>query len=91
MTDTQTDTHKSSDTFVAVVKRPTVALCVAGSIPARDKYLYGLQVVVPGLVVCACDFFMFVTAPTVQELYTGQVTKKKIKKSFAFLFGRTEL
>ena len=28
---------------------------VAGSIPALNKYLYNLQVVVPGLAVCACD------------------------------------
>ena len=44
--------------------------CVSlGSIPARYKYLYGLQVVVPGLAVCVCDFSMFVNAPTVQELF----------------------
>ena len=29
---------------------------VAGSIPARNKYLFGLQVVVLGLAVCVCDF-----------------------------------
>ena len=43
-------------TVGAMVERLTVALCVAGSIPARNKYLYGLNVVVPGLAVCECDF-----------------------------------
>ena len=41
---------------------------VAGSIPARNKYLNTVQVVVPGLAVCICDFSMFVNAPTIQEL-----------------------
>ena len=39
-----------------MAERLTAALCVAGSIPARNKYLYGLQVVVPGLAVCVCEF-----------------------------------
>ena len=48
--------------------RQTDAVCLAGSIPARNKYLYGLQVVVPGLAVFVCAFSMFVKAPTIQEL-----------------------
>ena len=36
--------------------RSTAALCVAGSIPVRNKYLYELQVVVPSLAVSVCDF-----------------------------------
>ena len=32
----------------------TAALRVAVSIPACNKYLYDLQVVVPGLAVCVC-------------------------------------
>ena len=48
------------DTVGAVVERPTPAQRVTGSIPSRNKYLYGLQSVVPGLTVCVCDFFMFV-------------------------------
>ena len=48
------------DTVGAVAERPTAALRVAGSIPAQNKDWYGLQVVVPGLAVCVCDFSMFV-------------------------------
>ena len=40
----------------AVAERPTAALPVSSSIPARNKHLYGLQVVVPDLAVCVCDF-----------------------------------
>ena len=47
----------------------TAALRVEGSIPARDKYLYTLQVVVPGLAAYVCAFSMFVKAPMVLELY----------------------
>ena len=35
-------------------ERPTAALRVAGSIPAKIKYLYDL-LVVPDLAVCACE------------------------------------
>ena len=52
-----------------VVERPTAELRVAGSIPGRNKYLYGLQVVAPGLAVCVCVFSIFVNAPTIQELF----------------------
>ena len=38
------------------VERSTVVLRVVDSIPIRHKYLYGLQVVVPGLAVCVCEF-----------------------------------
>ena len=41
----------------------TVALRVAGSIPAQNKY--GLQIDVPGRAVCVCDCSMFVNAPTI--------------------------
>ena len=34
----------------------TTALRVTGSIPTRHKYLYDLQLVVPGVAVCVCDF-----------------------------------
>ena len=38
---------------------------VAGSNLERNKYLYGLQLVVPDLWVC--DYSMFVNATTIQE------------------------
>ena len=44
-------------------------LHVVGSIPTRNLYLYGLQVVVPGQAVCVCDFSMIVNAPTIQDLF----------------------
>ena len=43
-------------TVSALAERSTAALRVAGSIPARNKYVYDLQVDVPGLAVCVCDF-----------------------------------
>ena len=49
--------------------RPTGRLRVAGSIPRRNIYLYHLQIVVPGLAVCVCEFSVFVNAPTIQELF----------------------
>ena len=57
------------DTIGAVLVRPTATLRVADSIPARNKYLYGLHAVVPGLAIYVCDFSMFVNAPTIQELF----------------------
>ena len=39
-----------------MVERPTSTLRVAGSILSRNKYKYGLQLVVPGLAVCVCDY-----------------------------------
>ena len=57
-----------------VAERPTAALCVVGSNSARKKYLYGLQIVVPGLAVCICDFSMFLNAPTIQELFLKRGT-----------------
>ena len=68
-----------SPTVVTVVERPSAALGVAGSIPTRNKYLYGLQVVVPGLPVCVWNSSMFVNAPTIQEfLVWSEITKKNV-------------
>ena len=54
------NSHRQCDTLYstdgAVAERSTDALRVVGSIFARNKYLYGLQVVVPSLAVCVCDF-----------------------------------
>ena len=62
-----------------VVVRPTAALRVAGSIPARNKY--GLRVVIPG-----DDFSIFENAPTMQELF--QVWAHSIKKkSWVIVFS----
>ena len=36
----------------AVIERSTATLRVTGSIPARNKYLFDLQVVIPHLAVC---------------------------------------
>ena len=46
-------------TVGAVGERTTAVLRVAGSIPARNKYSYDLQIVVSGLAVCVCDFICF--------------------------------
>ena len=43
-------------TVGALVERSSAALRVAGSIPTRNKYLYDLQIVVPGLADCVCGF-----------------------------------
>ena len=53
----------------AVVEQPTAALRGTGSIPARNKYLHHLQVVVTGLAVYVFFFFfsMFVNTPMIQE------------------------
>lgn len=37
----------------AVAEELTAALRIASSIPARSEYFYGLQIIVPGLCVCA--------------------------------------
>ena len=49
--------------FSAVTDRSSTALLVAGPIPARNIYLYGLQVVVAGLAVCVCEFLSLLTYP----------------------------
>ena len=56
------------DTVGAVAQRLSAALRVPGLISRRNKYLYSLQVVVPGLAVCVREFYMLVNAPTLQEL-----------------------
>ena len=43
-------------TVGAVAERATPVLRVTGSIPAPNKYLFDLQILVPGLPVCAYDF-----------------------------------
>ena len=40
----------------AEAKCLTTVLHVAGSIPAWNNYFYDLHLVVPGLVVCVCEF-----------------------------------
>ena len=68
------------DMVAAVVERSTAELRVAGSIPARYKYLYGLPIVVPGSAVCVYVFSMFVNAPTIQEF------KKSLFNVFVLFF-----
>ena len=41
-------------------------ICV---IPARNKQLYDLHLVIPGLAAYVCVFSMFVNVPTLQELF----------------------
>ena len=50
------DTRYLDGTVGAVAKWSAAALRAAGSIPARNKYLYGLQIVVRDLAVCVCEF-----------------------------------
>ena len=53
-----------------VAERSTAALRVAGSIPVHRKNICtAYKVVVPGVDVSVCDFSMFVSAPSIQELY----------------------
>ena len=60
-----------------------IAQRVARSIPARNKHLYVLQIVVPGLTVCVCEFSMFANALTIQELFPGRA-KFTLKKKKMF-------
>lgn len=41
-------------TFGAEAEKLTVAIRVAGLVPSRNKYLYGVQIFVAGLGVCPC-------------------------------------
>ena len=50
--------HYYDDTISAVAEESTGALRVAGSIPVRNKYLYDLEIVVPGLDVCVCGVYV---------------------------------
>ena len=66
------------DKVGAVVELLTYGLRVAGSIPAGKKYLNGLQVIVPGLAVCVCDFCMLVSLKKIRIgmlLYTNITLK----------------
>ena len=63
-----------------------------------DKYLYGLQIVVPGLAVCVCEFSMFVNAPNKQEslLVHGQAIyffkeKYRYRQKKNVMFGKIRL
>ena len=65
------------------LERSTAALRIAGSIPARNKYLYGLTIVVPGLDVCVCDLSMIKYAPAVPEL-SGIINYYQVAQCFFF-------
>ena len=58
---------------MAVAAWFAAALRVAGSTPTEHIYLYGLQVVVPGLAIGVCDFSMFVVVsgiiPSVRHFF----------------------
>ena len=56
-------------TLMQIVERSTAVSHVVGLYPARNKYLYDLQIVDAGLTVCVCGFSMFVSAPTIQEIF----------------------
>ena len=54
-----TTTHvqnKTNGTVGALVECSTAALRVPGSVPSRNKHLYDLHLVVPGLAVCVFEF-----------------------------------
>ena len=63
--------HRRIDGMVGSMAEPlTTALCVPGLNPARNKYLYGLQVVVPGQAVCVCDFSVYKRTHDIQVLFS---------------------
>ena len=53
----------ANGTVGIVVERCTAALSVSSWIPARNKYLYDLQIVVPSRAVCICEFKCFERHP----------------------------
>ena len=57
------------DTVGAVAERPPAAQRAAGSIPPRNKYLYGRVWLLSCLV---CDFSTSLNAPMLEELYNKQ-------------------
>ena len=61
------------DTVRVVAEGLAAVLHITGLIPARNKYLYDLQIVVPGLVICVGEFKYYVCKITLCFL-------KKIKK-----------
>ena len=52
-----------------VVERTSAALRVVGSIPVRNKYFYGLHLVV--VAVCVCDVSMFVNELMIQHKFVA--------------------
>ena len=71
-----------------MVVRPTAVLRVVGSIPARDKYLYDLQIVVLDLAVCVCDFSVCThdtgIIPSVAQFFLKK--KKVVIWSFHYMY-----